>query len=176
MLGRPSCSRLPSGGQDRDHYPPTTPGVAVLTLTGLMVVLQACSDSEPPAAPELTTPSFSLDQLSTDWQSRVPEQERGTRYDAPWWYLTDAELAAAAYCWGWGKLGRLGHGSEENALVPVPVGGGHRFAMVAAGGEHTCGLTTEGDVYCWGMGMWGQIGNGRTEDQLLPVRIVEPVS
>lgn len=58
-----------------------------------------------------------------------------------------------AYCWGSNAFGILGVGDNGSASdLPVLVEGGHVFASVAAGGEHTCALTAEGQAYCWGMG------------------------
>ncbi len=48
----------------------------------------------PPAEPEEPGPAvFDVDAI--DWRSRVPEEDRGTRYDSPWYWLTDTELSAA---------------------------------------------------------------------------------
>jgi alpha-tubulin suppressor-like RCC1 family protein len=58
-----------------------------------------------------------------------------------------------AYCWGSNSFGILGGGENGAASnTPVLVEGGHVFASVAAGGEHTCALSNDGQAYCWGMG------------------------
>jgi alpha-tubulin suppressor-like RCC1 family protein len=69
--------------------------------------------------------------------------------------------AGAAYCWGSGnQLGNGSRGLENSTPVPVPVSGVLRFSSLAAGGEHTCGLTLDGRAFCWGSNSSGQIGNG----------------
>jgi len=46
------------------------------------------------------------------------------------------------------------------------------FASVSPGGNHTCGVTTDGAAYCWGYDFFGQLGNGSaTDDQLKPVAV-----
>jgi alpha-tubulin suppressor-like RCC1 family protein len=42
--------------------------------------------------------------------------------------------------------------------VPVRVAGGHAFAALVAGNQHTCGLTEVGVAYCWGDNYSGQTG------------------
>ena len=39
------------------------------------------------------------------------------------------------------------------------------FASVSAGGNHTCGVTTNGAAYCWGYNKYGSLGNGQTDNQ-----------
>ena len=35
------------------------------------------------------------------------------------------------------------------------------FRQVSAGGDHSCGVTTDDRAYCWGKGDFGQLGVGR---------------
>jgi alpha-tubulin suppressor-like RCC1 family protein/uncharacterized protein YjdB len=62
-----------------------------------------------------------------------------------------------AYCWGDAGDGALGNGSLiiEKTATPVPIVGGHTFAMLSAAYDHTCGVTTSGDAYCWGLDING---------------------
>ena len=42
---------------------------------------------------------------------------------------------------------------------------------LAAGGHHTCAVTSGGQVQCWGYGYYGQLGNGSTSNQSRPVLV-----
>ena len=83
--------------------------------------------------------------------------------------------AGAAYCWGnsWG--GRLGDGSgaEQGKAVmsPQPVVGGHTFKQIAAAGNHTCAITTDGKAYCWGYNLFGELGTGNETPSSTPVAV-----
>jgi alpha-tubulin suppressor-like RCC1 family protein len=57
--------------------------------------------------------------------------------------------------------------SPENDALAVEVNGlcpyadcSKSFTRIAAGHEHTCGLTPDGSVYCWGRDEQGEIGDG----------------
>ena len=66
------------------------------------------------------------------------------------------------YCWGANWGGQLGDGSTTSRTTPVAVTGlpsGARLSMISAGGDHACGVTTDGQVYCWGGNMQAQLGN-----------------
>ncbi len=71
-----------------------------------------------------------------------------------------------AYCWGkdeeFESQGALGGGSIGSKDVPTKVAGGIKFAKLALGQEHTCGIATNGSTYCWGNNRHGQIGDGAT--------------
>jgi alpha-tubulin suppressor-like RCC1 family protein len=68
------------------------------------------------------------------------------------------------YCWGGNWEGQLGDGSTTSRQSPQPVSISalpvQTFASIAAGGDHTCALTTTGTPYCWGYNWAGQLGTG----------------
>ncbi len=77
-----------------------------------------------------------------------------------------------AYCWANGFFGERGDGATGAFdITPDPVSGGHRFAQISAGGNHTCGVTADGTAYCWGRNGEGQLGDGTTTDRLTPAAV-----
>ena len=85
-------------------------------------------------------------------------------------------LAGRAYCWGNNYLGQVGNGSTTTApeLTPSMVAGGLTFASVAAGLQHTCGVTAAGAAWCWGENTAGQLGDGTQANRTSPVAVVNP--
>lgn len=77
----------------------------------------------------------------------------------------------AAFCWGGGEAGSLGHGAYESMSWPVPVSGGHEFSHIDAGAGHTCALTTDRRAYCWGPNGFGYLGDGTEMDRSAPVAV-----
>lgn len=74
-----------------------------------------------------------------------------------------------AYCWGNNSAGQLGNNTTNNSLVPVnAVQGVRQFLTIAAGPQHTCGLTVSAFVNCWGANASGQLGQGNTVPLLTP--------
>jgi hypothetical protein len=71
------------------------------------------------------------------------------------------------YCWGPNASGQLGDGTTVDApdSLPVAVVGGHKFASLALGRAHTCGITVAGAALCWGSNDRGELGVG-TRDTL----------
>lgn len=58
-------------------------------------------------------------------------------------------------------------GPAARADVPL-----HGVSRVAAGGAHTCALTTTGGVLCWGDNAAGQLGDGSQSQRTMPVGVV----
>ena len=70
-----------------------------------------------------------------------------------------------SYCWGPNHFGQLGDSNPGvNSNAPVLVQGGPSFVALAAGHDHTCGLTAAGDAFCWGFNGTGQLGAGATTE------------
>ena len=73
-------------------------------------------------------------------------------------------------CWGFGAFGQLGYGNTDSigddelpsdaGVVPLDT----EVRFVAAGGYHSCAITTGGTVRCWGEGTHGRLGYGNEDD------------
>lgn len=53
-------------------------------------------------------------------------------------------------CWGLGRDGQIGDGSNEKQCRPVVVPGVTGAKQVALGSTHSCALDAKGAVWCWG--------------------------
>ena len=76
-------------------------------------------------------------------------------------------------CWGDNVTGQLGDGTNSGRTSPVTVSGlGQSVAVVESGFDHTCAVTTPGDVLCWGDNFFGQLGdNGVVPESNVPLSV-----
>ena len=75
-------------------------------------------------------------------------------------------------CWGANHVGQLGDGTTEDRLLPVNVKNvASGVQAIAAGENHTCALTNEGDVQCWGENRYGQLGDGTDQSRTTPTNV-----
>ena len=79
----------------------------------------------------------------------------------------------AVWSWGWGIFGMLGHGDQQQLLLPKKIEAlaGRRVVAVSAGGQHSIAITADGAVWSCGCGSSGRLGHGDTQEQLLPKKI-----
>jgi alpha-tubulin suppressor-like RCC1 family protein len=79
------------------------------------------------------------------------------------------------HCWGSNRYGQLGVNTATGRQVsPLRITEEVRFATLAAGLVHTCGISVTGQTYCWGSALAGELGEGSPSVlRPLPTRISE---
>lgn len=94
------------------------------------------------------------------------------------WHSCATTSGGHAECWGLNWVGALGNpGAGNQSATPLPIQGGYAWKSLAGGGghlvggrNHTCGVTTTGNLYCWGDNSFGQGGDG-FQSNLEPVQL-----
>lgn len=111
--------------------------------------------------------------------SNVPvpvESDRGfTMVSAGHSHTCGIDEKGRGYCWGNGVYGQLGNGKSgdgASSRVPVAVQTDLALSSIAASGNHSCAITTDGDLICWGQGRFGQLGNGSNDDSSSPIPVL----
>jgi len=88
-------------------------------------------------------------------------------------------ITADGAVWSWGlDMGQLGHGDEQDQLLPKTVETfvGQRVVAISAAGSHSLAITADGAVWSWGWANFGRLGHGDQQHQLLPKKVRRRVS
>ena len=108
---------------------------------------------------------------SAEGTSTITDISAGGRHDLA--LLSNGTVVA----WGDDTYGQLGNGAasaNDDAETPVPVASLSGVVAVAAGGEHSLALESDGTVEAWGDNEDGQLGDGTKTMASTSVRLTVP--
>jgi alpha-tubulin suppressor-like RCC1 family protein len=74
--------------------------------------------------------------------------------------IIDDQFELSLWCWGSQRHGQLGISDPTDQALPVRVDKNLQWSVVSAGTDHSCGITTDGQLYCWGSNAYGKLGHG----------------
>ena len=157
--------------------PPRPAGrlVALLAPMLALAVLACREDGESPTGPARSPAA----EASLAGELSFRQVSVGHGRDFGHGHVCGVTTDSRAYCWGVNQAGQLGVGTTTGpqdcghpcSTRPVQVHGGRRFLQVSAGGNFTCGITTDHRAFCWGENDQGQLGDGTQETRLTPAPI-----
>ncbi|RBP99879.1 hypothetical protein CRD59_02275, partial [Bifidobacterium xylocopae] len=92
-----------------------------------------------------------------------PTGERYVQVAAGYHHSMALTNTGKIYAWGYRASGRLGtDGSNPTVPQLVNTPANMYFTRIAAGGDFSAAINSDGDVYAWGANDYGQLGNGTT--------------
>jgi alpha-tubulin suppressor-like RCC1 family protein len=107
----------------------------------------------------------------TDKNSKIFSVATGKYHTCALQYQSSS-ATSQAFCWGKNTYGQLGNGGTTDMWVPVSLAFNEDIVQLAAGENHSCALTKNGEIYCWGDNSVGQLGLGHTTAQTSPTKII----
>jgi alpha-tubulin suppressor-like RCC1 family protein len=115
-------------------------------------------------------------RLGTGSDDDIAEPEREASLATSWARVSAGELHTCAltddgriFCWGDGREGRLGTGSEQDRPLPAQEATlADDWVELSTSHEHSCAIKAEGTLFCWGRGASGRLGTGSAANALIP--------
>lgn len=108
--------------------------------------------------------------------TKVATTERFASLSLANFHTCGVTIDGRGLCWGSNGRGKIGQGNTTvtNNPEPLPIVDIDHFAVIAAGSDHTCGVTPDGKVYCWGNWTNGRLGPNATASTGNPVLVDMP--
>jgi alpha-tubulin suppressor-like RCC1 family protein len=90
--------------------------------------------------------------------------------------FTLAVRNGGVYAWGYNGFGQLGDGTTTTSLVPERIDPADlkNIVSVAAGGNSSYALSSDGSLWVWGYNTFGELGLGDTIERLTPAHLLPP--
>lgn len=110
-------------------------------------------------------------------QSPVKIMDNVAAFACGYYHALAVKTDGSLWAWGYNNYGQLGNGesgytASKSSPVRIMDGG---VASVAAWGEHSLAVKTDGSLWGWGQNGSYQLGLGNMVNQLTPVKIMEGV-
>lgn len=99
--------------------------------------------------------------------------EKATAIAAGDYHTCALVSTGSVWCWGGNDAGALGDNTTISRNVPVRVQGiAEKTKAIAAGGSHSCLITTGNVMKCWGYNELGQLGDNTMANRLIPTNVL----
>lgn len=82
-----------------------------------------------------------------------------------------SDTEGTLWAWGYNSVGQLGTGDTGSRATPAQVGARADWSSIAAGYDHSSGMTSDGALWIWGKNSSGQLGLGDTAGRTTPQRV-----
>lgn len=164
-----------------------------LLLVPLFAVLAACGGGGGGSDSSTSTPAVTLKSIAvTSAQSTTMVTNTTAQLTATGTYSDGSTKALTSAVWAiksgattvaqvssTGLVTAKGVGTETvtatdsgiSGTIALSVIAPSPWTQVAAGGNQTIGLKTDGKLYSWGSNIWGQLGDGTSNDRTAPVTV-----
>ena len=170
--------------QTPEQSPTNTPtNTPTQTSTNTPTNTPTQTSTNTPSQTATNTPTNSQTQTPTQTSTNTPSQTAtNTPTNSPTPSITPTLTPTPtntpipddlpAFAWGRNNFGQLGIDSIFNQCDPQTVCCGIAFVQISNTGEHTVGITKNGQAYAWGKNSSGQLGDGTIISKRTPVSVL----